>query len=587
MVALETYIYQILLRDLLLLGAYRSNSSSDLTRSGDPDLSTRARVEDTLEIALSTIAIEDSQRIADYQLLLSALGTHEFFHKHVESISLVTCRSLVHYFALTKGYKFCIVVDGLDHISLASETYDPFNYKILTTLIDSLALKGAATNPEHVISLPFPLHSVFILRDTTFKVLFESRRTQLRLTRDKHFEIAPISPDVAIFSAICRGIDTIVGEGADETWTGEERHILMSALHLTVRAMCRRLAVQGKKYPILGIFNGDIRECLKFFGCLISWIAREGHARNEFKARPSIHPTRFFREILNFVNCGKARRVLRHRAYRIVEFLLFQSGWVFENAVIKRGLDAADRIAYGHTGGGELLPNNSFSGVVDNVFNYHVFSYPDHPDRHCLLEKIRMLQILPDDRDRGITETRLWNEMKKRVGYIIEEGKPREDVIKLLLFNGFISVRMMGNEIRLSRTMKSRLVLETLITHSIYLENVFHKTLFPEELISHIEDTAKDEKRLINWIVASVRNYFIFVSYIKAVEANPASDVECPPELMVADRIAASIRTAVSKIIRQDFRDQHHGPPASWAVNKAILAIEETLDLWRSLGYVA
>ena len=86
-----------------------------------------------------------------------------------------------------------------------------------------------------------------------------------------------------------------------------------------------------------------------------------------------------------------------------------------------------------------------------------------------------------------------------------------------------------------------------------YLEHVFHRTLFPKQLIANIHDERRDSS-VFNWTVASIRNSFVFLSYLNFVEANPAGGRIVPGALRLFPRAADRVASTVERILRQQNR---------------------------------
>jgi hypothetical protein len=121
--------------------------------------------------------------------------------------------------------------------------------------------------------------------------------------------------------------------------------------------------------------------------------------------------------------------------------------------------------------------------------------------------------------------------------------------------------------------------MNTVLFRNIYLEHVFHKTLFPEPLILE----TKDEPRYVNparWTLNSIRNVFCFLAYIRFVENNKASGVSVPKEHRIAAKIEQQVWRSTEKILRRDhFVNQSHASDGGLA-QKALAEISETLAIW-------
>jgi hypothetical protein len=262
---------------------------------------------------------------------------------------------------------------------------------------------------------------------------------------------------------------------------------------------------------------------------------------------------------------------------------MFQDGGAFENAVTATMADAGDEI-FGRTErAGTLRINRSYSGFVDNIFNYHTDKHWDHPDLHCLLEKLRILQILSDGQERTAREIAL--AMESKFGYGFSGNDNGKTTLGILLYGDFIDIQPVGGRVVFSIKDKARAVTNRLIERQVYLEHVFHKTLFPAQLVEHLRDVARHRDRDA-WIVSSIRNCFIFLTYLRFVEGNPASGKQVAGEYLIYPRIQVALRASVGRILRQDYLERRSSSQETWFVTRVESEIRKTIALWEQSGLV-
>ncbi len=284
---------------------------------------------------------------------------------------------------------------------------------------------------------------------------------------------------------------------------------------------------------------------------------------------------------------------MRRRKYRLVQLLLFYEVPMFRNSVFRpNAADAGDEILYRgrqkraderqrKSDDTRLHSNNAYTGFIDNVFNYHLAEREPDSHEHQLLQKVRFLQMCPTEEWERVEK--LQTELRHRFGYNISNKNEIREMLLVLLRSGFIRIDGQNCEAYIQRTDKGSIVVETLMSRMTYLEHVFHQTLFPQVLIEEVRDLARsdDEDR---WILSSICNCFIFLSYVNFVENYPANGIVIKAGCQVVPKIRASLAEAVSRMVTEDYRRNPHADPANWLVNRALVEIENTLNHWYARG---
>lgn len=570
---LKDYILQILFRDIIFnLGYTHLPGRPGIRRSQTGPFCPQLIGDLLFEMGSTSSEVE-----TDIMILIESLDPSSFDHKKLLGISQESRRAVVTHFA--RNYKLCVLFDGLDYASISDSMFDPDTFRVLSILINSTAFHGAASKDTATVHFPFDFHSLFVMRNSTFTHLFEDKMRELKTIEYIKWDIAPVPTDVVLFNAIRRGFVGLHREKFLEGGNAEAlAQTLMAAVDRLLRFVDAQLGIPiRRRYGVLEFFNGNLRSCFEFLARLISWLMHEAHIRGQVHERKSS-----LANAIEFLASDHVAPILHHRRYRLIEFLLFHEGWSFENSVYRTLADAGDLLAGRTQKPGELRSNQAYSGFVDNIFNYHIERHADHPDRHCLLEKIRLLQTLLDSRP--LTASEIGREMQKTFGYSITDDENRNVVtLGILLNGGFIDMHTEGRRIVFSATRKARATVNRLIEQQAYLEHVFHKTLLPDQLVSHTLDAARSAN-LDSWIVASIRNSFILLCYIGFVEGNKAGNKQVPKQHQVFSRIQSSLKASLERILRQDHIEKRNSPPDAWLVSKVQHEINNTVVNWLSAG---
>lgn len=581
---LKDYIERLLLRDIVYYLGYNHSADGQATRTQAGQLSDN-RIQALLDE--ESIAPE-SVRQDDAFLIRESMHRHDVDVQKLWKIDGKNREALVTYFA--KHFKFCIVFDGLDYFTLAHRRFDEDGYLALQTLIESFVLHGAQNPVRDGVALPFDVHSIFVLRESTYSTLVTDRLNPIRLAEISKWEVAPVIPRVALFNAIRRGVTQIsrARGGAASPFDAEVAQRLMAAVDGLILFVNRELGLAGgKSRDFFELFHGDMRQCYSFIGRVLSWIVKLERKRLLDEDRKLS-----LREAANILSEETLIKTLRQRGYRLVEFLLCSEGWHYENSVFFIQGDAGDILAGRPSG--KLQINSTSDACLDNIFNYHVSSHPSHLDAHCLLEKLRILQII-DRSPPAAGARKIRAQCLTTLGYEIGSEEHLASTLAILLHAGYIDVRSTPAELLFSTSRKGKFLMERLLRQQVYLEHVFHQTLFPERLIKNVNDTPR-HKDWESWTVASIINCFILLVYIKNVEENPASGIHPPKEVRITERMQESLIGSISKILRQNAKElkadrstivkESARPEVGSFAIKAFEKLQILMEEWRSGGMI-
>jgi hypothetical protein len=334
----------------------------------------------------------------------------------------------------------------------------------------------------------------------------------------------------------------------------------------------------NRETSLLRLFNGNIRDCFRFLRRVTDWVLLNGYRDNRLSSdRPRID------QAVNYVLSGSSRKTFAQRGYRLVEFLLFNEGPSFQTAA-RRMIESRELVSiFGleKVKRPRIRSNQTFSGFIDNIFNYHQAEHGASDDAHCLVEKIRLLQAL--ESGEWIQFQALEKKVEGLFGYRFHSFAEFRDALFVLLKGGFVSLNLLGGDLLIKRTERAAVVLDEVLERMIYLEHVFHKTLFPVRLIIEANDSPRyiDPDR---WTFNSIRNVFCFLSYIRFVESNNANNVAVPERYRISQRVEDSLWRSIEKIVLQDHHKYRLQKSEIWLVSKVIVEVERVIEVWRRRG---
>ncbi|MGB9367603.1 MAG: hypothetical protein WCE79_16470 [Xanthobacteraceae bacterium] len=570
---LSDYLYSIVLRDLILNQAYDFGKGGLQRKTNEGFFRSRSSIENLIyQSAEGYPNITEDIIQHGYYTLLHSIGETKFDHKKIFELNFALRVELVR--TLARDKKICVVFDGLDFLSPEDELLDRQKYLLLEAILRMFGL-GVAGWGGRTARLVFDYHALVLLRPNTFHQVYDRVDKEVLTAAILVCEIAQLDPKVVLYRAIVRGLREVQSyratTPAQQARTAEE---LYNCLNAILEMVGLQLQLQELKYSILELFNGNIRDSFKFISRVLYWVREEGE--RALSVRPKLS------EVIEFLSSGDSQKTLRQKSYRVVELLLLFNSMAFQNAITTRPVRPQPARKLNPVEGVSLEKNTGTTSLVDNVFNYHFFEHENNNDNHKLLEKIRLLQLCAQTE--GLTETTLMEGLQN-LGYDTSSASGVKYSILVLRHAGFIGRDDNGAERSYSVTPKGRIVLERLLFDNIYLEHVYHKTLFPLSLIGSHHDAPRQESHE-RWTIASIRNYFTLLTYVKFIEANVARHKRVPESFLIANKMGKAIEEAVTRILIQDYLSKQRQNPSTWFLTSALEAMEAQVTHWRSEGLV-
>jgi hypothetical protein len=520
---LTDYITFILLRDILYSQAFARTSDTASVRTQVGPFSDLKSIAATLRVASKQFT-EDEQWINRSATTISdALGKDGIDFPTLRRVPLLVRIFIIQHFA--RSMQFALVLDGLDCISIEDQHFDTERVDILRYIMRN---RTRLTDFGVIGEFPATVDTAlaFVMRENTFFLYRNPDITDVKIYDQITFRVQKIDPRTAIYNAVTRAVDRWAYLcDANEQRKRELVHAVMKSIFMTLGFLNHAIGAGHKPYYILQLFEGNIRLLFTFLERLLEWFIEDGLRGGEL----SMERLDDIDKVLNVMIGPGGFRILRQRSYRIIELLLFAGIPWFENAIVTRTQSSfAVSVSPETERRTNIFRENEFhTGFVDNIFNYHVHSHDNDRDRHSLLEKIRIIQLL---RGKRLTSQGVERELLQRLGY----KSPDIDVTLAILVRTQMlhAVVIQNDDIYLSATERGVLVIDYLCRTMSYLEHVFHRTLFPEPLVRNISDTARTTDIDV-WTAVSIRNVFIFLAYLYHVEENRARSKPVPESLRI------------------------------------------------------
>jgi hypothetical protein len=549
---IRVYMAFILARDLLLTTGYRQTPSGAFERADAGPFSRGDNIWNRLERVFSD-EVSASGRESEFAIqrefenLSQALGPNGVVQSALLHVHTTYLRGILRSFS--PDFKYLVIFDGLDFISVEDSYFNKENYALLSTLVKAIATLGAASLDQGAL-FPIDFSALFVLRQNTYVRFRHEFEREVRLGSVTRYHVAALDSRAAIYNAIVRG------GGYGKTPVGADGKIeqsLYKALDLALRYISIVFGIRDKGDVVLALFNNNLRDCYRYAGRLLDFIIREGKAENmDIDA------------IIEFLSSYRARRIVTTKGYRLVEFLLFQSSECFQNALVKgTGGDLMD-------GDSGLHENLDYDGYVDNIFNYHAYTSAVNADCHCIIEKIRVLQCL--DEEVFQSAEMIGGGLQGRFGYTSSDGYLCERPLRILLKGGMLEVDLIDGAAGYRRTKKGTLILQKLMMQLNYIEHIFHRTLLPSALAVSRRDVTR-AKDADQWALQSIRN-------VRFVEDNKAGGVSVQSEHRIVPVILNSVKKSVDKMLVRDFLGRRFRDPGSWLVFRALDEIRKTKEDW-------
>lgn len=489
----------------------------------------------------------------------------------------------------------CVVTifDGMDSLQIEDAFQETEEWKAVKHIIRN---RLSLSTPTHLRDEGRSLSndSIVVLRQSTASILaMESSHQDAPLGLVYFYKVDPLDPMSAMVSIIMRALEGLKTSDLIESSMLEPLTFdLMKIVQRTMLAIGRNGGGKASLKEIYNIFDGNLRDLFRFVASTISWTCQE-MLRSKFLETDEIFGS--VEGLITTLASERGRDFLVYKSYRVIEQLLIKDGSLFENAAIVTKTTKSPLLK-GIDAGGRVRSNPTYFGFVDNIFSYLFPNESRDVDRHNFLEKIRTVQLLGD---KACTDGALVEQIRQNFGYAIDDEML---LFKLLLKTGFISAEVVLNssehEIHLQSTSKAKLCIKSLIGNLAYLEHVFHQTLFPSVLVSHISDL-KRESGTIEWVASSIRNAFIFLTYFRHIEQNNANGVSVPSRYRLFESVKIRVMASLDRITkaaeksqessrRESYpdRDARARQDATAICKRALDEVDHTLKAWQREGLI-
>jgi hypothetical protein len=334
-----------------------------------------------------------------------------------------------------------------------------------------------------------------------------------------------------------------------------------------------------KGEEVYDLFGGNLRTLFDFIRRSLLWFIAEAVSVKAL----GIGASTTSEEIIAYMISPEGQAILTRRKYRLVELLLFSELPWFENAILAEEPDPF-RDAFIRSKGPNIVECDLFTGVLDNAFNYHDWTSKPLASQHSLLEKIRMMQLLAAS---SMASGKLQSCLRDTFGY---ETNTDALVASLAILVRSECVRFRfthDNKLELSATARARFLIFHLCNEMSYLEHAFHRTLFPKALIAGIKDDRR-EVGVHAWTISSIRNCFIFLTYINFVETTRARGIPVPDQYRITERTKRRLILTITRILRASEAKQrssdgerHRGREQ---VSAATAQIQLVVEQWYKSG---
>lgn len=232
--------------------------------------------------------------------------------------------------------------------------------------------------------------------------------------------------------------------------------------------------------------------------------------------------------------------LLDRKEYRLVDMLLHAKNERFANFIRIEGdgIDLKVHRADPSYLQKVLRDNNTKSGYVGNVFNYHI-PYEGYDDVAFLLEKLRILDLLIES---GREPLRI-EEIVKKFGKRGWRVSPFFDFSLAILIreNMVAGHHFEAGSYGYEATTFGRMLRAHLVPNMIYLENVFFGTYLPRGIKRFAKDVYRRSSQRHEWVAASIYHCWLFLRLIRTAEQGGQSKF--------FEEIRASVAATVERIV--------------------------------------
>jgi hypothetical protein len=474
---------------------------------------------------------------------------------------------------LLESRMIVLVLDGLDYISvddILSDTDRHFALDYLLSNLNSLSSFQTVIDGETGLDI----QPLTIIREGTLGIKRHQTNNDVGSDAAFTFRVQEIRPRVAAFNALQRSLAAFASLDTGHQLPGVATpHLLLRAIDGTMGIINVSVGAPFKGEEVFDLFGGNLRTLFEFIRRMLLWFVVEAVRDPAINFGKNTTPD----QVLSAMMSKRGHQILVRRKYRLVELLLFSELPWFENAMLAERPDPL--LSAVRRDVRPIVECDLFTGVLDNAFNYHDWPSKPTADKHSFLEKIRIMQILIDQ---PMASADLESELLELFGYTTESLK---ESLAILIRSEYLKFRFgHDNKLELHPTARARFVVGHLCNEMSYLEHIFHRTLFPKKLFSEL----KDERREVgvdDWTAASIRNCFIFLTYLNFVESNRAGGVPVPKHHRITDRTQRRLRRTITRILnprRRSPDDQPEVPSHGVeVVEEATSQIEKLLAKWR------
>lgn len=472
------------------------------------------------------------------------------------------------------------IFDGLDSLRVEDAFKDSREWEAVDHIIRKRRFLSA---PTELLELGWYIKtdSIVVMRNNTADAMearYISKGEALEFQKYYHLDnIHGLAAMVSIVARAAELIPDVKGLGDDQK--GEFIFNVMRVIQRTVLAMWRGHGPAVSNELIYNFFDGNLRDIFYFVARIMFWSVREmlklGYLSEE-EYFPAPTP-----KLVNALASSRGNDFLHRKSYRIVELLLFRKGEWFENQAFI--LDTDDPMMEEIGVVKRVVGNARFFGEIDNIFNYTNDETSTSLDQHCLLEKIRVVQLCSRE---SLSYRELEAALDHEFGFVVADLKL---LVRFLQKTDFLTSRVSRGariEFRYSATARGKLCVGSMINNLSYVEHVFHRTLLPKALVKLVDDLPRNEDPL-RWAAHSIRNAFILLAYFKALESNPAKGVAASARHRLFEKLQKNLIASLKRITQpgaaalgsRERRGQTQRE-AAWICETAVEQIEAVLRDW-------
>jgi len=488
----------------------------------------------------------------------------------------------------------CVVTifDGMDSLKIEDAFQETDQWQAIKEIIRN---RSSLSTPTRIRQRGVALEndSIIVIRKSTAALLEYRSKDFDQLGLQFYYHVAPINSRAAMVSVIRRALEDLpVYDNLPAGSVERDTFNLMKVVQRTMLAIGRSEGGSAAADDIYNLFDGNLRDLFAFVAATIDWSCKEMLRSGFLESKDYFGPVPTLIEALS---SSRGNDFLNLKSYRVIDQILLGEGGSFENAAAV--VTTKDTLLQSGDHSDHIRSNPDHYGQIDNIFNYLNVGTTSHVDRHTFLEKVRMAQLLWSE---PVRQREVSDRMREVFGYAPWDERM---LLVLMLKTGFLSVDIARSALEFSAylrtTSKAKLCINSLIGNLAYLENVFHRTLFPAVLIDHISDKVRDANS-IEWAIASIRNAYVFLTYFRHIERNAANGVTVPQSFQLFERVRRRVVSSLDRMTRaldwpdDDPRDTNLSEravrartEASEICSGALREIERTAQAWAKAGVVS